>query len=178
MIPFEIALGTALRHWKLILSGLLVMTLAVALLITRATLANEKSAHAAERAAHAETIANYKLAQEVATVKAERQQRETEDRYRRNADEAEDLHAAQLASATDAAERYIAANRVRSQSAQCPSSGSAPATTDQRASVPADVPAAPELVTITPEDVRACSAAVTYADQAHSWATTLNQTRR
>ena len=177
MIPFEMALGTALRHWKLILGGLLVTGLIVALLVTRGTLAGARADLEKERAAHAETIANYKLAQEVATAKAERQRREIEDRYRRNADEAEDLHAAQLASANDAAERYIAANRVRSQGAQCPSSGTASAASDQRPRVPEAVPAAPELVTVTPDDVRSCSAAVTYADQAHSWAMTLNQGR-
>lgn len=177
MTPFEMALGTALRHWKVILGGLLVTGLLIALLVTRGTLAGTRADLVKERAAHAETIANYKLAQEVATVKAERQKREIEDQYRRNADVAEDLHAAQLASANDAAELYIAANRVRTQGTQCSAGGTAAPANDQRASVPADVPAAPELVTVTPEDVRSCGAAVAYADRAHSWAMTLNQGR-
>ena len=175
MIPFEMVLGTALRHWKPILGGLLVAALLMAMLLTRSTLADAKSDLVKERAAHAETIASYKLAQEVATVKAERQQREIEDRYRRNADEAEDLHAAALASATDAAEQYIARNRVRPQAAQCPSSGTAPAASDQRPGVPEGVPAA--SVMVTADDVRACTGAVVYADEARKWALTLNPER-
>lgn len=166
----ETALSLLWRHWKLILGAGAIIGLAIALMLTRGALDREK-------VAHAKTKADYAFAQEVASRKAEQQRRDLEDRYRRNADEAEDLHAAQLASANDAAERYIAANRVRPKAAQCPSSGAAPAANDQRAGVPADVPAATELVTTTPNDVRACSAAVTYADQAHSWAMTLNQGR-
>ncbi len=175
MIPFEMALGTALRHWKLILGGLLVTGLLIALLATRATLAGTKADLVAEKAAHQETIANYKLAQEVATVKAERQRREIEEQYRRNADEAEDLHAAALANAGDAAKRYIERNRLRAQGAQCPASGAAPAASSDGAVVPAPAPAAPELVAVTEADIRACSAAVTYGDAAHSWAMTLTK---
>lgn len=174
MIPAlaaEAALSLLWRHWKLILGVVVVAGLSVALMLTRGTLEREK-------AAHTKTKGDYAFAQEVASRKAEQQRRDLEDRYRRNADEAEDLHAAALASATDAAERYIAANRVRPQSAQCPSSGTIAAANDQRAGVPEDVPATPELVTITPDDVRSCGAAVAYADRAHSWAMTLNQARR
>jgi len=180
MIPslaLEAAGSFIWRHWKLILGAVAVLGLSFALMLTRASLADARADLAKEKAAHAETIANYRLAQEVATVKADRQRRDIEEKYRRNADEAEDLHAAQLASANDAAERYIAANRVRTQGAQCASSGAAPAANDQRAGVPEGVPAAPELVAVTPDDVRSCGAAVAYADRAHSWAMTLNQAR-
>jgi hypothetical protein len=164
----EAALSLLWRHWKLILGAVVVLGLSVALTLTRGTLEREK-------AAHAKTKADYAFAQEVATVKAERQRRDLEDRYRRNADEAEDLHAAALASATDAAEQYIARNRVRPQAAQCPSSGTAPAASDQRPGVPEGVPAA--SVMVTADDVRACTGAVVYADEARKWALTLNPER-
>lgn len=163
------------RHWKLILGGVVVLGLVIALLLTRASLADARTDLAKEQAAHAETIANYRLAQEAATVKAERQLREVEATYRRNADDAEDHHAAALADASSAAERYIANNRVRTQSAQCPSSGTAATAAGDRAGVPAPAPATPELVAVTDTDIRACSAAVAYGDNAHRWAMTLNQ---
>lgn len=173
MIPFEMALGTALRHWKLILGGLLVTGLLVALLLTRATLADAKHDLTKERAAHKETIANYKLAQEAAAVKAERQLREVEALYRRNADEAENLHAEQLADANAAAERFIRDNSVRTQSAQCSPSGTAATAASERAGVPAPMPSG--AVMVSADDVRACTGAVTYALSAREWAMTLNE---
>lgn len=177
MIPAlaaETALSFLWRHWKVILGGAVVLGLMVALVLTRGALAGEKAAHSAERAAHRETIANYRLAQEVSTLKAERQRRDLEEKYRRNADEAENLHAEQLADASAATERYIAANRVRTQGAQCSASGTAAAASSDSASVPASAAATPELAAVTSADIRACTAAVIYGDNAHRWAMTLN----
>lgn len=160
----------ALKEWKLIGWGIT----AIALLLAMLALSETKRERDAEKAAHAETIANYRLAQEAATAAAERHRRDLEDLSRRNADEAEDRYAEGLADAGNRAEQFIAANRVRPQGANCPSSGAATAAQGERAGVPAPVPPAPELVATTPEDVRACAAAVTYADKAHEWAMTLN----
>lgn len=163
-------IALALKEWKLIGWGVT----ALALLFVMLALSETKRERDAEKAAHAETIANYRLAQEAATAAAERHRRDIEDLSRRNADEAEDRYARGLADAGTRADAYIAANRVRPQGANCPSSGTAAAAQGERASVPAPVSAAPELVSVTPADVRACAAAVEYGDRAHEWALTLN----
>lgn len=174
MIPFELALGTALRHWKAILGGIVLLGLSVALLLAKADARHWKKRHGQEATAHQMTVANYRTAQAEATAKAERQRRDLEESYRRNADVAENEYATGLAQAGDRATAYIAANRVRAQGAQCEGSGTVAATGDQRPSVSAPMPTAPELVSVTPGDVRACAAAVNYADEAHSWSMTLN----
>lgn len=178
MIPFELALGTALRHWKAILGGIALLGLIIALWATRERLASVKLDLNHERAAHAQTIANVKEAQAKAGEIAERRLRDVESLYRRNADEAQALHVEALADANASADRYIAAHSVRGQGAECPASGAATAPTGERAGVPAPVSTAPELVTVTPADVRACAAAVAYGDRAHAWALTLDQESR
>lgn len=174
--PFLIAAGQAIaKHWKLATGLIVVSGLVIALLLTRGTLAEVKGERDAEKAAHAETIANYRLAQEAAKALAERHRRDLEDLSRRNADEAEDRYAAGLADARTRADQFIAANRVRQvQCAGSPASGAATTAQGERPGVPAPMSAAPELVGVTPEDVRACAAAVEYGDRAHEWAMTLN----
>jgi len=162
----------ALKEWKLIGWGVT----AIALLFAMLALSETKRERDAEKAAHAETIANYRLAQEAAKAIAERHRRDLEDLSRRNADEAEDRYAAGIADARSRADDYIARNRV--QQVQCAGSapsGAATAAKGERASVPAPMSPAPELVGVTPEDVRACAAAVEYGDRAHEWAMTLNK---
>jgi hypothetical protein len=173
MIPplvLEAAGSFLWKHWKSILGLSVIIGLSVALILTRGTLEREKLAHA-------KTKADYAFAQEVATLEAERARREAEDQYRRNADEANDLHAVALANATDAATRYIERNRVRTQDAQCPSSRTTPAPESGSASVPETAPAASELVAVTETDIRACSAAVAYGDAAFEWAGTLERVK-
>lgn len=173
MIPAALVKAGPLlaKHWKL----LVIAALVVALLLTRNTLSETKRERDAEKAAHAETVANYRLAQEAATAAAERHRRDLEDLSRRNADEAEDRYAQGLADAGARAEQYIRDNRLRP--VQCvggSASGTAAAAQGERPGVPAPVSPAPELVGVTPEDVRACAAAVEYGDRAHEWAMTLN----
>lgn len=171
-----IALGTALKHWKLIAGGIVLLALITALMLTRDRLAGVKLELAAERAAHAETIANYKLAQEAATALAERHRRDLEALSRSNADEADDRYAKGLADARSGADAYIAAHRL--QPGQCvggAGSGAVAATDDQRPGVPSPMSTEAELVSVTPADVRACSAAVEFGDRAHAWAMTLQE---
>jgi hypothetical protein len=160
-----------MKEWKLIGWGVTALALLFAIL----ALSETKRERDAEKAAHAETIANYRLAQEAAKAIAERHRRDLEDLSRRNADEAEDRYAEGLADAGARAEQFIAANRVRQ--VQCvgsPTSGAATAAQGERASVPAPVSDS-TLVGVTAEDVRACTAAAQYALSAHEWAKTLAQ---
>lgn len=155
-----------------IAGAVVVFGLVIALLLTRNTLSEAKRERDAERAAHAQTKAVYREAQAKAGELAQKRLREVESLYRRNADEAEQLHAAALADAGDAAERFIRANRVRAEGASCPSSGPIAPASGERAGVPAPVPADPVMVSA--DDVRACTGAVTYALEAHRWSLTLN----
>jgi uncharacterized membrane protein len=89
------------RYWPFAI----ILALFVALLLTRNTLSETKRDRDAEKAAHAQTIASYRLAQEAATALAERHRRDLEDLSRRNADEAEDRYAKGLADAGARAEQ-------------------------------------------------------------------------
>lgn len=147
--------------------------LVIALLLTRNTLAGTKLELAGEKTAHRITIANYRIAQAQATIKAIEQRNAIEAKYRSKADESDDRHAAALASANDTVERFIAAGGLRPQGAQCAASGSASPAQGGSASVPAPVPA-DTLVSVAADDVRACAGAVAYALEAHRWALTLS----
>lgn len=161
----ETILSFAWRHWKLISVALVVGSLSLALVVA-------KSDARHWRKMHDNLVANYKVAQADAALYQSEYNRELEREFARKADQAEDRHAEQLASITDRTNAYIAANRVRENPA-CTPSGASSAAESAGASVSAPVPAAPELVTATAEDVRSCAAAVVYADQAHAWAVKL-----
>jgi hypothetical protein len=77
--------------------------------------------------------------------------------------------------ARSAADRYIADNRLRCPADRGASGRTAPAAPGNGAGVPQSVPA-PALVAVSDADVRACTAAATYALKAHEWATALEAT--
>ncbi len=92
----------------------------------------------------------------------------TEARYRTIAKEADHAYQAELADARSDAERYIAANRVRPETAgRSPRQAAGPAE-DRAAVVPVGLPAT--SVMVSADDVRACTDATTYALSARAWA--------
>lgn len=114
------------------------------------------------------TIDTFDEAQKEARKLAEAAVRAKEQEWKDKADVADDRNELAQDSALDAAERYIAANRM------CPADrgstrSASPAAAPDRASVPAGVPA-DRLVAVSDDDVRACSAATAYALSAHQWA--------
>jgi len=121
-----------------------------------------------------ETIAELVAASKAAQKLAESQKAAVEARYRELAERASNDHENANLRASDATDRFIAANRV-----QCPSDrrAASPAITaaeDHGASVFADLPADP-VVAVSESDVRACSAAAAYAVSAHEWAVGLEK---
>ena len=91
----------------------------------------------------------------------------TEARYRAQAEKTDHDHQTELASAYDAANRFIAANRVRPDHSRSTGPAIAPAE-DHGAGVSAPVPEGTVLV--SPADVQACTSATSYAISAHEWA--------
>lgn len=89
------------------------------------------------------------------------------------AQEAQTTHESQLASARAAADRFIAAHRVQQPATAGGATGQpASAAQDRGTALPAGLPA--DSVVVAADDVQACTAAVTYARDAHDWATNLN----
>lgn len=76
--------------------------------------------------------------------------------------------------AMDAASRYIAANRVRCPAVGGPSGGTAPAPADRDTGVHPEL-SRDSLVAVADDDVRACSAWVSYGISAREWALELEQ---
>jgi len=121
-----------------------------------------------------ETIAELVAASKAAQKLAESQKAAVEARYRELAERASNDHENANLRASDATDRFIAANRV-----QCPADrrAASPAITaaeDHGASVPADVPT-DTFVVVSESDVRACSAAAAYAVSAFEWAVGLER---
>lgn len=114
-------------------------------------------------------------AMEVASEAARAAQQAVNDaaaaRYQELAERADNDVADAQAVALDAADRYITANRVQPCSGGGTSGTPAPADSGDTG-VPASLPA-DSLVAVSAEDVRACTAATTYALEAHNWATGL-----
>jgi len=116
-----------------------------------------------------ETIAELVAASKAAQKLAESQKAAVEARYRELAERASNDHENANLRASDATDRFIAANRV-----QCPADrrAASPAITAAEyhgASVPVDV-SADTFVSVSESDVRACSAAAAYAVSAYEWA--------
>ena len=91
-----------------------------------------------------------------------------EDKSRQIAKDSDNAHAIELADARTAADRYIAANRVRPDGAYRPGPAIATAQGDNPG-VPDGLPAA-GFVVVSDSDVQACTAATSYAVAAHNQA--------
>lgn len=94
-----------------------------------------------------------------------------EARYKAKAEEADHVHQVELASARAAAERYIAAHRVRLPASQGPAGEASAAAGGGGAGVREDLPAAG--VVVSEDDVRACTATTAYALDLRAWALSL-----
>lgn len=119
-------------------------------------------------------IDDIEKAQEQALARAQAVKDAAELRYRTLAERTDDEIEQANADAMDAAERYIANNRVRCPTNRGASGGTVAASDDRGARVPESVPA-DTLVSITDSDLRACVGAVTYAVGAHNWALGLGE---
>ena len=122
----------------------------------------EKALRQADRAAVA-------LAQSQAEAKAQAALRQQEHIYVVKARESEHEYESNLADARAAADRYIAAHRVRNQALARNASGALASAPDRGPGVPASLPA-DAFVAVSDSDVQACTDAVTYAIGAHEWA--------
>ena len=92
--------------------------------------------------------------------------------YTARAQEAQTTHESQIASARAAADRFIAAHRVQQPATTGSATGQpASAAQDRGTDLPAGLPA--DSVVVAADDVQACTAAVTYAQDAHDWAVSL-----
>lgn len=109
----------------------------------------------------------YKTAQMEATARAFAEKKRVETIYKEKADVADKAHATELDSARAAADRYIAANRVRRQIGSAPSATPTPGQ-GGAPGVPESMPTGDVMV--SEGDVQACTAAITYAIAAHNWA--------
>lgn len=98
--------------------------------------------------------------------------RSTEAKYQIKAQDADHAHALELANARTAADRYIAAHRVRPQAAGSASGRASTPTARDGSGVPASL--STDGVVVAESDVQACTDAVIYANEAHDWATSLD----
>lgn len=113
-------------------------------------------------------LANVKQAQILAAQKALQVKIQAEQKYRDIAKRAEDHEKEIRHDALDAAERYIAAHRLRPQATYGASSGTSPTSEDRGAGVYPDMP--PDtLVAVSDADVRACSEWVGFGIAARSY---------
>lgn len=118
---------------------------------------------AADRAA-------YEAAQEQAEASALAAKAAAEDDYRQLAERADREHEAELAGANARAERYIAANRVRNQAAGGPAGGTPAAPGDNGTGSGDRSSEAPELVTVTEDDIRICTENTVRLEAVRNWA--------
>jgi len=131
-----------------------------------------RSAYHAEKALRAADRASYALAQSQAEAKAIAALQATEARYRDKANDADQTYQAGLADARTAADRFIAANRVRKQAARCEASGTVASAESADTSVSDDLPA---LVIMEEADVRAAGEWQEFGTACRNWALTLGR---
>jgi len=159
-----IGLLPILARWRFGLS----LAAVVAALGLVLALNHYRHAYHAEKALRAADRAAYVNAQSDAAAKALAALQATEAAYKRDADNADQSYRAGLSDARTAADRFIAAHRVRGQAVAGVASGTVASASGGGASVPDAVPA--DSVLVSAGDVQACTAAVTYAVGAHDWA--------
>lgn len=134
----------------------------------------------AEIAAHQRTKADYREAQRIAAIKALEQRKRFEDEYRRLAEDADNDLAEARITALSAADRFIAANRVRCAGTGVagPSGGTDTAPGDSGAGLPAGSGGTPELVATPARDIRICTDNTLELERARSWALGLESASR
>jgi hypothetical protein len=117
--------------------------------------------------------AQFRQAQAAATQIAQQALHHQEAVYKAKATEADSAYQAQVADAQSAADRYIAAHRVRS--AVIAGGAIAPIATATGVSpnVSSILPA--DAVVVSQSDLQACTDVTSYAVSAHNWAVSLDQ---
>lgn len=118
---------------------------------------------------------NVKSAQSLALERAQTAKAKAEQEYHDLAEETDEKLEQARESAMDAAERYIAAHRVRPQAAGSPGSGSAAAAGDygtESGDGPGAAPilASRDFVTVTPDDIRVCTENTVRLESVREWA--------
>lgn len=97
-----------------------------------------------------------------------------EVQYRSKANEADQSYRAGLADARAAADRYIAAHRVRSASRRAASAAVASAESD-RAGSPDRADQATDMVAVTADDIQVCTDNTLRLEAARAWALSLTK---
>lgn len=115
-----------------------------------------------------------KEAQATALLKAQAAKAEAEENYRNLAEETDEQLEQVRTDAMAAAERYIAANRVRYQAPRSVSERPPSAAEDRDSGLREEVPA-DTFVAVTDDDVRACTDVTAYALELRGWALKLNE---
>ncbi|WP_371432408.1 hypothetical protein [Novosphingobium sp.] len=141
-----------------VLAGIAGLLIVAGLLIAVSQYRSRVHELEALRKADAASVAK---AQIEARAKAYAQKQAVEAKYRAIAERTDHEYQEQLADARTAADRYIAAHRVRSQASQGGSGGPGAAPDDRGAGLPQDLPA--DAVMVSASDVQACTGAVAYA---------------
>lgn len=151
------------------LAGGIILALSLALGFTawRADVWHDR----AER--YANSLAEMKAAQAVALKRAEEAKAKAEADYRDLSERIDDEAEQARAGAMDAAERYIAAHRVRPPSGGATGGPASPA--QDRSTGNGEGPGAPSeldvtFVAVTPDDVRICTVNTLQAEAARDWA--------
>ncbi|NBW44232.1 MAG: hypothetical protein EBR45_01490 [Betaproteobacteria bacterium] len=159
-------IGLLLTRWR---TGL---SIAAALAFLGLALAANHYRHAyhAEKALRRADRAAYAAAQSEATVIAKRALDAAEARYRSKANEADKSYLAQLADARSAADRYIAAHRVRWQAFARDASAAVAAPDGGRAGSPDGPGAAANMVAVIPADIQVCTENTLRLEAARAWA--------
>jgi hypothetical protein len=120
-------------------------------------------------AAHERVIEAMK-AESLANLAAQwAQKRAVEQRYKDLADDNDERHEKELVSVRSAADRYIAAHRLRAENGSSSSQAGSPAE-NLDPEIPGSVPGDPDMVAVSTDDLHRCSAAWQYAVDAHVWA--------
>ena len=126
------------------------------------------------KAKDAQIIAAQKAASAMALAALNHQQAVSD----KNAKKQQGLYETQLATARDAANKYIADHsvssyfRVQPASGKNPTSATSASTQGDSSSLPPGLPA--NSVVVSADDVQSCTDATTYALKAHDWAGTVN----
>lgn len=149
------------RHWQTL--GIIALALLAWHFHGRAT---------ANAEAMREQAASFRAAQAEANRRAVEQKRRIEAQYQDLAERAERDHNAEIADARAAAARYIAANRVRAETAQGDGGRSAASADSDAAGVRAGLPTAG--VVVSEGDVQACTDATAYALALREWVLTFS----
>jgi hypothetical protein len=154
-----------LTRWRFGLS----IAAALAVLGLVGALSHYRHAYHAEKALRQADRAAYTAAQSIAAERAQHALDATEAAYRSKANEADQSFKLQMADVRGAADRYIAAHRVRGQAVGGSPGGSVASSSGGGASVPDAVPA-DSNVAISDADLQACTAVTAYGIAAHNWA--------